>query len=319
MSLFGLVHDPIFAEHIPHDAHPERPERWAAVHSALTHNGWTGACTRIEPRAARDEELRRIHTPEYITRLREACRRGEPQIDCVDSSICRESERVARLAAGAAIDIALEIARGALRRGFCAVRPPGHHAEANYSMGFCLYNNIALAAAALREAGGLQRIAIVDWDVHHGNGTQHSFDDDPSVLFISLHGHPDYLYPGTGQADECGRGAGHGYTLNVPLLPGADDTAYRAAVESHVLPKLEAFRPEVVLISAGFDAHRDDPLGNLRLESGTFAWFTRALLACAERHAGGRVLSILEGGYNLDALTESVTAHLNELFADSKA
>ena len=176
-------------------------------------------------------------------------------------------------------------------------------------MGFCLYNNVALAAEALRAECGASRLAIVDWDVHHGNGTQHIFEDDPDVLFVSLHGHPDALYPGTGYAHERGRGRGEGATLNVPLEPGTGDAAYRRAFEAQVQPVIERFGPEVVLISCGFDAHKDDPLGILELTDATFAWLTDQILALADRCAQGKTVSVLEGGYDLSVLGRCATTH----------
>jgi acetoin utilization deacetylase AcuC-like enzyme len=211
---------------------------------------------------------------------------------------------VALLAAGATADLALRVARGEARRGFALVRPPGHHAESSEAMGFCLFNNVAVAARALTAEAGVQRIAIVDWDVHHGNGTQHLFEAERDVLFVSLHQFP--LYPGTGALGEQGSGPGEGSTVNFPLPPGCGDPEYAAVFGGVVLPILEEFRPEVILVSAGFDAHEQDPLAQMRVTSAGFRWLAERLCALADDVCGGRVVLALEGGYDLDALGESV-------------
>ena len=313
MSSFGLLIDPVFCRHKTGPGHPERPERIETLLRAFEQAGLTQQATRIEPTEIDENLLRRVHEPAYIRRLSEACATGRDWIDTPDSRICPESEWVARLAAGGVVEAARRVGRGELRRVFCAVRPPGHHAERDVSMGFCLYSNVALAAEALRAECGVGRLAIVDWDVHHGNGTQHIFEQDPDVLFVSLHGHPDALYPGTGYAHERGRGRGEGATLNVPLEPGTGDGAYRRAFEAQVRPVIERFGPEVVLISCGFDAHKDDPLGILELADETFAWLTDQVLALADRCAQGRIVSVLEGGYDLRTLARCATAHARQL------
>jgi len=193
------------------------------------------------------------------------------------------------------------------------VRPPGHHAERDRSMGFCMFNNVALAADVIRRECGLGRVVILDWDVHHGNGTQNAFYDDPSILYISLHGHPEYLYPGTGFAEEDGAGDGRGTTLNLPFLPGAGDNEYRQAFESRVIPAICAFEPEMIIVSAGFDGHGDDPIGITALTDGMFAEMLGSVLELAERYAGGRLLSVLEGGYNLEVLRRCVAQHVTML------
>jgi acetoin utilization deacetylase AcuC-like enzyme len=202
------------------------------------------------------------------------------------------------------------VVRGAWRNAFCAVRPPGHHAERDRAMGFCLFNNIAIAARYLQSEHGIGKVAIVDWDVHHGNGTQHIFEEDPSVLYISLHQHP--LYPGTGLAGERGRGAGEGFTLNLPLPAGSGDREYREAFD-RVLNRLNEFVPEFILVSAGFDAHRDDPLAGMNLGAESYGWMTRDLLDAAGEHCEGRLVAVLEGGYNLAALAASVGTCIEEM------
>lgn len=315
MTACGLLLDDRFLDHVPAAGHPERPERLRAISDGLGEVGLIERLQFVPARPARDDELLRVHAEPYLQRLHAACVEHRPFIDCADSSICPDSERIARLAAGGVIDAALQVARGELRSAFCAVRPPGHHAEYGESMGFCLYNNIALAARALQHDLGMERILILDWDVHHGNGTQHAFQSEDAVLFISLHGHPDYLYPYMGYADERGLGRGRGFTVNLPFLPGAGDVEYRQAFDEIIEPRVESYRPRMVLISAGFDAHVDDPLGITALSDSMFAWMTRRVRGWAEAHGEGRVVSVLEGGYNLDVLRRCTAEHV-QLLAD---
>jgi acetoin utilization deacetylase AcuC-like enzyme len=313
MSNFGLLLDDRFERHLAGPWHPERPERLQAISEGLAAERLIDRCARIEAEPAPLDLLQQLHTPEYLERLKDACAHGRPYIDVPDSGICRESYDIARLAAGGVVRAARMIARGGLRGAFCAIRPPGHHAERDRSMGFCLLNNAALAAHVLCVEFGCERVLILDIDVHHGNGTQHTFDDDPAVFYASLHGHPDYLYPGTGYEDEVGSGPGRGRTLNVTLLPGTGDEEYRERFLTCVLPAIEAFRPRFVVLSVGFDAHADDPIGNLRLSDGTFSWLAERIVELADAHAEGRILSVLEGGYNLDVLRRCVPAHVRIL------
>lgn len=313
MHPLGIVCDPIFKEHYTAPGHPERPERLDAVRAGLEWSGVLAHAHAIEAVAIDETIVSALHTPAYLRRLQAACAAGQPFIDEPDSSICGASWEVALRAAGGVVNAARAIGRGEVQRAFCAVRPPGHHCERDRSRGFCLLNNIALAAHVLRTEIGLAPVAIVDFDVHHGNGTQHLFEDDPSVLFVSLHGDPARLYPGSGFADERGIGAGQGFTLNLPLAAGSDGQEGLDAFRGAALPVLEGFRPEAVLISAGFDAHHDDPIGILNWTEATYVHLTRELVAVADRHAAGRVLSVLEGGYNLEALRHSVAEHVHVL------
>lgn len=313
MASFGLVLDDRFKRHVTAAGHPERPQRLDAIRAALEWQGYLSQIALIEPTPIDLEVVHWLHDPAYVERLRRSCEHGRPTIDCPDSSICPESYEIARLAAGGVTEAARRIGRGELTRAFCAVRPPGHHCERDRSMGFCLLNNVALAAEVLRREAGLARILILDWDVHHGNGTQHLFEADPDVLFISLHGHPDTLYPGTGYAHERGVGRGAGATLNIPFMPGARDEDYQAAFETLVQPAVERFEPQVLLISAGYDAHADDPLGTLRLSDEAFDWMSLRALEWAGRFCGERVLSVLEGGYNLGVLRRCVAQHVHRL------
>lgn len=309
----GLLIDDRFRRHDTGPFHPESPDRLVAIQRGLETGGWIDRCRKIEPIPAARKALERIHTHEYLDRLEAA---GASGVRCIDDPECPigpQSVEIAKLAAGGVIEAAGQIARGELTHAFCAVRPPGHHAEADRAAGFCLLNNVALAAAELRDAYGFERIAIVDWDVHHGNGTQHVFDSDPRVLFVSLHGDPRFLYPGTGYPHERGHGAGKGFTVNVSLPMGCDDAAYQRAFEQNAVRALRSFEPQIVLVSAGFDAHKDDPLGRLALTDSMYDWLTAYVVAIADEFAQGRVLSVLEGGYNLDVLKRCVPLHVARL------
>ena len=292
--------------HDPGPGHPESPSRIAAVLRALD----DPACPpskRLEADRATRTQLERVHTPDLVAGVlgaTPAC--GYRYLDA-DTVVSAGSVEAALRAAGAVCQAVDAVVAGMDRRAFCAVRPPGHHATASAAMGFCLFNNIAAGAAQALHVHGLDRIAIVDFDVHHGNGTADIFAADTRVLYASTHQSP--LYPGTGARNE--RGAGN--LVHEPLPPGARSEHFRAAYSTRILPALDAFAPQLLMISAGFDAHRLDPLANLELEAEDFAWVTRALVSIAERHCGGRVVSSLEGGYSLTALHESTIAHVNAL------
>ena len=290
-----LLSDPRFFRHRSNGYHPERPERLEAARAAIERSELSFA--RIEPRRATDEELQRVHDPRFVEWLRTLG--GEQGYIDADTYVGPESVEIAELAAGGTVALVDALIDGPAKRGVALVRPPGHHARPDHAMGFCLLNNVAIAAAHAR-ARGIERVAIVDWDVHHGNGTQDAFVDDPSVLYISTHQFP--FYPGTGAAKEIGEGAGKGFTLNVPLTAGGGDGVYRAAFERIILPVLEEYRPQLVLVSAGFDGSARDPLAEMTLSADAFGWMARALRGVADRTAEGRIAMVLEGGYDLVAL-----------------
>ncbi|MEK6674982.1 MAG: histone deacetylase [Planctomycetota bacterium] len=315
MAKTGLVLDDRFLRHRTGHDHPERPERLKAISTALQERRLDQACVPISVSPVDMDLVRRIHSDAYLERLRKACESGRNHIDVPDSAICPESYDIARLATGAVIQAVDDVVAGEIDNAFCAVRPPGHHAERDGSMGFCLFNNIAIAARHLIDDHKLSRVLILDWDVHHGNGTQHSFESDPRVLFISIHGHPGIVYPGTGYVTECGIGAGLGFTINCPMLPPSSDAEYRRVFDDPILPAIKRFRPEFVLVSAGFDAHRLDPLAPLELETESFGWMTDAMTGVAKEYAGGRLVSVLEGGYDLTALADCVCLHMARLMA----
>jgi acetoin utilization deacetylase AcuC-like enzyme len=282
-----------------------------AVLQGLHLAGLLGGIRLIAPRPASDAELLRVHTAPYLDQVRADVAAGRRELSTGDTAIGPESETVARLAAGGVLAAVEAVMAGEITNAFAAVRPPGHHASAEQGMGFCLYNHVAVAARHLQAAHGLHRVLIADWDVHHGNGTQAIFAADPTVLFCSTHQAPHY--PGTGAREERGTGAGEGFSLHVPLPAGSDGAAVLAAWRQELLPAAEAFAPEFVLISAGFDGRAGDPLGDFRLQDGDFATLTRLLMAVAQRHAGGRLVSVLEGGYDLPGLAAAAAAHVGAL------
>ncbi len=309
----ALVSDERFEMHLTGPGHPERPARLAAVRRRLRDTRQWDRMHHLAFAPAPAEAIARVHEDRYVQRLIDACARGSACIDCPDSAICPRSAEIAALAAGGLLAAVDAVMAGSAANAFCAVRPPGHHAEAGMSMGFCLFNNVAIAACHAQARHGLERVAIVDFDVHHGNGTQHSFEARDDILFISLHQHPDTLYPGTGRAEEEGTAAGKGFTLNLPLMPGAGDDEYTAAFEQRVVPALDAFCPQLLLVSAGFDAAGADPLAQMAVTSAGFEAMTRYLTAAAARHCEGRLVSTLEGGYDLDALADAVVVHVEAL------
>jgi acetoin utilization deacetylase AcuC-like enzyme len=312
-SKTGFVYNETFLDHDTGAAHPERPDRLRAIVKHLQGLPLWMELQHLVIDPANEDELLGVHTSRHVKFVKESCSRGAQILDHGDTHVCAESYRVALLAAGGVLTAVDALLSGVLRNAFCAVRPPGHHAESDAVMGFCLFNNVAIAARYAQKKYGVARVAIVDWDVHHGNGTQEIFYKDPSVFYISTHQYP--FYPGTGAREERGRNRGEGYTLNCPMYAGSGEKEYLEAFTKEIIPALEIYRPELLLISAGFDAHKDDPLANIQLTEATFAALTRMLAEVAEKHSGGRVISVLEGGYNLQALAASVEAHVRELMA----
>ncbi len=298
-----LLFDPAMMDHDPGPGHPERPPRLEAIRRRLVASPVPGArWASAEP--AERPAIERIHEPGYVQRLESL--RGRIATFDQDTAVSAGSLPAAYLAAGAAIGAAEAVAAGVARRAFALVRPPGHHAEAGTAMGFCLFNNVAVAAAHARAALGLERILIVDWDVHDGNGTQHLFEERNDVLYFSTHRFP--FYPGTGAAEEIGLGAGEGFTVNVPLPAGFGDAEHLAIFERILVPVADRYRPDLILVSAGFDSHRDDPLGDMTMTEAGFAALCAVVCGLADRHCGGRLALVLEGGYDLHALAASVHA-----------
>ena len=308
MGRVGFVSHPAYFEHEMGPGHPESPERLRSIEARLKSTGTLNQLIQLEPQAASKEWIARVHTPTYIQKLESrAPTSGYARLD-PDTALSPGSLKAAFLAAGGAMTAVDAIMKQQVDHAFCAVRPPGHHAEADRAMGFCFFNNVAIAAKYVIEHHGLARVLIVDWDVHHGNGTQHTFYDDPSVLFFSTHQYPHY--PGTGGATESGSGKGKGLTINVPMYAGQGDDEYQEIFQKVLIPAADAFKPEFVAISAGFDAHRDDPLASMNLTEDGYASLTEIVMSIAKRYASGRLISSLEGGYDLKALAASVERHL---------
>ncbi|MBI3653820.1 MAG: histone deacetylase [Acidobacteria bacterium] len=306
----ALIYDPLFLRHET-GFHPENAERLQAIYAALEADyELQSRVKNLLPTSASDEDLLRCHGEPLLAQVRTFCERNRPFID-LDTVICPQSFQVAKLAAGAAITAVDEVCNGASTNAFAYVRPPGHHATANRSMGFCLFNNAAIGARYAQARYGVERVLIIDWDVHHGNGTQDIFYQDPTVFYFSTHQFP--YYPGTGAKSETGDGKGAGTTLNIPLPEGTAARPHREAFTQALQLIEHDFPPDLIIISAGFDSRRDDPLGGLRLEDTDFAEMTKEVMEMADRHAAGRVVSLLEGGYNLNTLGETVRVHVNAL------
>ncbi len=310
MTTLYFTH-PSFLAHDTGPGHPENALRLRAIATVLDRPAFVGLVKKEAPRAEIGQILR-IHSQAHIEKvLGSIPQHGIVHLD-PDTPVSPGSGDAALRAVGAVCAAVDAVFKGEANNAFCGVRPPGHHAEPGHAMGFCLFNNIAIAAEHARHTHGIKRVAIIDFDVHHGNGTQHAFDKNPEVLYASTHQHP--WYPGSGLASETGVGN----IFNAPLPAGSGSKEFRAAMEGKILPAVDRFKPELVLVSAGFDAHRDDPLASLNLLEDDFAWITRELLKLAYRHCGGKLVSALEGGYNLEALGESVGAHVRELLAATK-
>jgi acetoin utilization deacetylase AcuC-like enzyme len=303
----AFLADPIAKEHDPGPGHPEQPARWDAAVRGLGDN----KLTHVSPRAATEEELALCHTRKYIGTARNDVERGAHSLSTGDTDIGPRSFEVALHGAGTCLNAIDLVMQERASNAFCIVRPPGHHASAGRGMGFCMFNNIAIAARYAQRRYGVERVAIADWDVHHGNGTQDIFYSDPSVFFFSTHQSP--WYPGTGAANETGEGAGAGTTLNFPFPGGSGRDQILGAFRDRFAPIMENFRPDLVLISAGFDSRTGDPLGHFLLTDSDFGSLTTVLLEIAAKHARGRLVSILEGGYNLAGLSSAVYAHSQSL------
>ena len=313
MRRTGFLYDERFLLHKTGPEHPECPERLPAIYRGIEAGGLLPFLIQIRASRARTEWIEAVHSPNLIQRFEEASLSGSELLDDPDNRLCRDTFETAMLAAGGVVAAVDMVMKGEIENAFCAVRPPGHHAEANRVMGFCFFNNIAIAARYLQSNWGVKRIGIVDFDVHHGNGTQSIFDDDPSVFFYSIHEHPSFAYPGTGREFDRGSGPGEGFTLNTTVLPEQGDDAYKKLLKRDLMPAFEQFRPEVILVSAGFDAHVDDDMSDMNLTTEGFTWIMKQLVAMSDKYAGGRIISVLEGGYCLKRLPELLRDHVRAL------
>ncbi len=307
----ALIHDAKYMEHITGRGHPERPERYRAVMDALEREKLLPGLLQLQPAAAVEEDILLAHTKEYFETAQRDINSGASMLSTGDTHVCAKSFDVAMLAAGAAIEAVDAVCGDKAANAFCVVRPPGHHANAERGMGFCVFNNVAIAARYARSEFGIGRVLIADWDVHHGNGTQDIFYEDPSVFFFSTHQAP--LYPGTGRSSERGAGAGTGFTLNCPFPAGSGRREIFGAFTDQLIPAMQHFKPELIILSAGFDSRIDDPLGGFTLTDDDFHDLTRLMLDLADKHCGGRLISMLEGGYNLDGLGKAAAAHVKAL------
>lgn len=300
----GIIWDSCFLNHDAGSGHPERPERLIAIREVLQEQQLWTELTPLETRKATREELERNHTPEHVTAVLEADGKERVVFDG-DTQSSPGTTKAALIAAGGAVDLARAVWQGDVDRGFSFGRPPGHHAEASHPMGFCYFNNVAVAARTLL-ADGLSRVMIVDWDVHHGNGTQHVFEEDDQVLFLSTHQYP--FYPGTGSLRETGRGKGQGFTVNVPMPAMQNDDDHIFVFRKIVRPIAEQFKPQIILLSAGYDSHKDDLLGSMKVTTSGFARLAKEMVDLADELCEGKLVAFLEGGYDLGGLSSSVAA-----------
>jgi acetoin utilization deacetylase AcuC-like enzyme len=310
----ALVYSDTFLEHRTTPGHPECPERLTAIIARLKRTGLYDELAQLQPQPAPLERIYAVHDRDYVARAQASCQSGERHLDCMDVPISEKSYESAVLAAGAGLVAVDAVMSGKVKSAFCAVRPPGHHAERDRAMGFCIFNNVAIAARYAQQKYGLKKVLIVDFDVHHGNSTQSAFYDDESVLHFGIHRHP--FYPGTGAGELKGKGEGEGFNINVPLAAGSGIDAYRKAFNEQLKPAAIKFKPDIVLISAGFDAHQADPLGGMKLTSSDFGELTTIIKEIARECCAGRVVSFLEGGYDLPSLSTAVEAHIRALRDD---
>jgi acetoin utilization deacetylase AcuC-like enzyme len=311
-----LYTDPLFLKHDT-GQHPETADRLRAVTARLDKTGLRKKCVTGAYKPLAEETVAKIHSPKMVAQVKQVAAHGGGRLDA-DTVVSPDSFQVGLAAAGACVAAVDAVLKGPETTALCLVRPPGHHATPSKSMGFCLFNNVALAARHALTAHELTRVLIVDWDVHHGNGTQDIFYEDPEVVFFSIHRYGMGFYPGTGAADETGRGKGLGHVVNAPIRYGTSRKDYHASFTRHLEKAADKIKPELVLLSAGFDAHVRDPIGSLGLETEDFTTLTKEVLDVAKTHAKGRLVSCLEGGYNLEALAEGVQTHLEELLAFKK-
>jgi len=313
MKKTGFLFDERYLLHDTGSYHPEVPARLQAVYQGIKDAGLLADLTLIHAGLSDLKWIEAVHDKEYIKRFEMACVTGNSTFDCPDNRICPATYETALLAVGGILDATRLVMNAKIDNAFCAVRPPGHHAEINKAMGFCFFNNVAVAARYLQKEWGIKRVGIVDFDVHHGNGTQHIFEDDPTVFYYSIHQHPSFAYPGTGREFEEGEGAGLGFTKNSPVLPGKGDSEYKRLIKMDLFPAFESFKPEVIIVSSGFDSHVDDDMSDIKLSTEAFSWIIKSLVEMADKYSNGRLISILEGGYSLKRLPELAKNHVEIL------
>lgn len=310
MNRTGFLYDSRYLLHETGPYHPEVPERLQAIHQGIEQAGLLPKLIPIKAVAADLKWIQTVHDKAYIDRFCDACVSNRKTFDSPDNQMCHMTYEIALLAVGGILEAARMLMDGEIDNAFCAVRPPGHHAERSEAMGFCYFNNVAIAARYLQRQWQIQKVGIIDFDVHHGNGTQHLFEDDPTVFYYSIHEHPSFAYPGTGRAFEKGTGCGVGFTCNNPVLPGQGDDEYLKLFMEELDPAFAQFKPEFLLVSAGFDGHVDDDMSGVSLTTEGYSLMMRQIMAMAQRHAGGRLISVLEGGYCLKRLPELAANHV---------
>lgn len=318
MNKTGFLFDRRYLLHKTGSYHPEVPERLEMIYKGIEEGGLLSRLVEISASKADMKWIETVHAKAYIDQFEEVCRSGQTIFNTPDNQMCAQSFETALLAVGGILDTVNLVMEGQIDNAFCAVRPPGHHAERNEALGFCYFNNIAIAARYLQMKWGVEKVAIVDFDVHHGNGTQHIFESDPTVFYSSIHEHPSFAFPGTGRVFEKGSGPGEGYTVNYPVLPGQGDAEYRQFFETVLTPAMDEFNPGFILVSTGFDAHVDDDMSGASLTTGGYSWVMERLVQMAATYAKGRLISVLEGGYCLRRLPELAKNHVEILLHASK-
>ncbi|MFO7963252.1 MAG: histone deacetylase [Desulfobacterales bacterium] len=313
MRKTGFLYDDRYLNHSTGTYHPENPDRLRVIKGAVEKSG---LMTKLIPITAEFPEMKwieAVHEKTYIKRFEQLCRSKADMLDYPDNRMCPETFDTARLAVGGILKTARLVMNGDIENAFCAVRPPGHHAEPDKAMGFCFFANVAIAVKYMMSEFAVDRIGIIDFDVHHGNGTQHIFEAESGVFYYSIHEHPSFAFPGTGRIFERGIGPGTGFTKNYPVLPGDGDETYKRIFEKDLIPTFECFRPQVILVSTGFDGHFDDAMSGIKLSTSGFAWMMQKITALAGTFTNGKIISVLEGGYSLKRLPELVVNHLEIL------
>lgn len=313
MKKTGYLYDQRYLLHDTGPYHPEISDRLIAIHNGIKDAGLLDKLTLIPAVRAEVKWIETTHDADYIHRFEEVCLSGNRTFDYPDNQMCVDTYETAFLAVGGVLDTASRMMTGEIDNAFCAVRPPGHHAERRQAMGFCYFNNVAIAARYLQMQHGIRRVGIIDFDVHHGNGTQHIFEDDPSVFYYSIHQHPSFAFPGTGREFEKGTGDGQGFTKNSPVLPGQGDDIYKKLLQNDLLPAFERFKPEFIIVSTGFDGHQDDDMSDINLSTEGYSWIMKTIMQLGNQYAAGRVISVLEGGYCLERLGELAANHVRIL------
>lgn len=316
MKRTGFLYDERFFNHVTGPYHPEIPERLKAIYQGIAQKGLLEHLTIIPAQPAARMWIELVHDKDYVDRFEAACRDGQTTFDSPDNHMGPETFQTALLAVGGVLETIDRVIADEIDNAFCAIRPPGHHAERSKAMGFCYFNNAAIAAAYLQTQWFLQRVAIIDIDVHHGNGTQHIFEEDATVFYYSIHQHPSFAYPGTGRAFEGGEKRGAGYTCNSTVLPGQGDDFYKEAIARDLVTAMQRFRPEFIIVSIGFDAHVDDDMSDVALSTEGYSWLMEQLVEISMRHADGKLISVLEGGYDLTHLPELAGNHVQILLND---